>query len=234
MALDVRTGAVVASAAAAPVALDSPLLPLSLTKLWLAAICWEHSPCPEAEELIVSGSDSAGRIMALTLRDQIGTRGVLDELRRFGFAAPSVTLSADSSNAEWGDALSIGESGFSVTILEISRFLEAVGNDGGRMMKRETARHLQLAMLGTVERGTAKGVRDRVRPATWKIGGKTGTGPAQAKPYDGWFAGLIFGPDGRPRYTIATFIKERGLGGGVAAEVSADMASYLATSPGKK
>jgi hypothetical protein len=49
--------------------------------------------------------------MAVELRNRIGGRAMLDELRRFGFATPSVTLAADSSDADWGDALSIGESG---------------------------------------------------------------------------------------------------------------------------
>jgi hypothetical protein len=35
------------------------------------------------------------------------------------------------------------------------------------------------------------------------------TGP----PYDGWFAGLIFDPQGKARFTVATYVRHGGLGG---------------------
>ncbi|HEV3455513.1 MAG TPA: penicillin-binding transpeptidase domain-containing protein, partial [Thermoanaerobaculia bacterium] len=97
---------------------------------------------------------------------------------------------------------------------------------GQRIMRAETARRLQLAMLDAVQRGSAAGIRERLG-GQWKIGGKTGTGPGGAHPYDGCFVGLVFDPRGEPRYTVATYIKAGGRGGGVAAEVSADLARFL-------
>jgi len=146
---DVRSVAVVASAASVPADLNTPLLPLSVIKVFPAAICWEHSACPEGEDLIVKGSDAAGRQLAVALRPQLGGQAVLDELRRYRLN--TISLAADSSDAAWGDALSIGESGFRTTILEISRFLQVIGHDGvnrqgRRILKRTTARHLQRAM----------------------------------------------------------------------------------------
>lgn len=59
------------------------------------------------------------------------------------------------------------------------------------------------------------------------LGGKTGTGPASAEPYDGIFAGLIYDRSGTPRYTVVTYVRSGGYGGGTAAEISADAAAFL-------
>jgi beta-lactamase class D len=57
----------------------------------------------------------------------------------------------------------------------------------------------------------------------WKLGGKTGT---NSDP-DGIFAGLVCDASGAPRYAFATYIKLGGKGGGVAAEVSADLMKFI-------
>jgi hypothetical protein len=57
----------------------------------------------------------------------------------------------------------------------------------------------------------------------WKIGGKTGTNSAE----DGTFAGIVCDAHGVPRYSFAAFIKGGGKGGGVAAEVSADLMKFI-------
>jgi cell division protein FtsI/penicillin-binding protein 2 len=70
----------------------------------------------------------------------------------------------------------------------------------------------------------------RLGGGRWRLGGKTGTGPATASPHDGWFAGLIF--DGtEPRYAIAVYIDRHGPGGGVAAGIAADVALRIAARP---
>lgn len=91
---------------------------------------------------------------------------------------------------------------------------------------------LQAAMRGTVERGTAKSAAPILAGSGWSMGGKTGTGPepgahAAGPDSDGWFAGLIFDSQGKARFTIATFVKHGGLGGGNAARVSAELALFL-------
>ncbi len=305
---DVRSGAVVAYAsssapgghaggtAAATLDVGSPILPLSIATLFLAASWWDHetqsaAPAREAgertssvdvHEMIVSGSDSAGRRLALALRRSAGTETVLADLKRYGFpakdakpsaggarfwgeidaglrerlgpAAAYVSLPRRASDGDWAEAFSLGETGFTVTLLQLSRFMQAIGNGGTvvppiariihapavpatpdrkpsippqqRIMRDSTARRLQLAMLDTVRRGTAAGIRDRLG-GRWSIGGKTGSGPETARPYDGCFAGLVFDPAGIPRYTVATYIRAGGRGGGAAAEVSADLARFI-------
>jgi hypothetical protein len=90
------------------------------------------------------------------LRKEVGSKGVLADLERFGFAARSKSprddsfwaelapewqetlapaasytlLNAKTSDSDWADTLSLGETNFVVTILHISRFLQAVGNNG--------------------------------------------------------------------------------------------------------
>jgi cell division protein FtsI/penicillin-binding protein 2 len=46
-------------------------------------------------------------------------------------------------------------------------------------------------------------------------------------PYDGWFAGLVFDPEGKARFTVATYVRRGGKGGENAAIISAQLARYL-------
>ena len=93
----VSTGAVVLFAASEPDKLDvsTPVLPLSLSKVFLAASWWDHNLSDRefesahgtenaenpayrkrvnAQEILVGGSDSAGIQMALALRKAVGDR----------------------------------------------------------------------------------------------------------------------------------------------------------------
>lgn len=305
---DVRTGALVAFAASQPSRLDvtSPVLPLSVSKLPLSASWWDNGQ-PDSSfvstkgsadsrnpayrsrvsvhEMLVGGSDSAGREMAVALRKSVGAEAVLKDFERYGFGprteaerdesfwaelapawrtrltpAPAhASLGAGMKDAEWGDVLSIGESQMSVTGLHISRFLQAVGNGGvmlppvareagpatsgggsgasakgpgrpTRVMRESTALRLQAAMRDAVGRGTARSIAAALEGTGWQIGGKTGSGPGPmplGPQSDGWFAGLIFDPQGRARFTVATFVRRGGLGGGNAAKISAALARYL-------
>lgn len=164
------------------------------------------------------------------------------------------SLDSETIAKDWADTLSIGEGKFVVTALHLSRFLQAVGNGGVmlpalaraeetpiltppgsagkavRIMEQSTALKLQAIMRGAVERGTAKSVARVLAETGWQIGGKTGTGPGPEPTgpnSDGWFAGLIFDPQGKARFTVATFVKHGGLGGVNAARVSAELALFL-------
>jgi len=162
------------------------------------------------------------------------------------------SLGGETAPKDWEDTLSLGEERFVVTALHLSRFLQAVGNGGvmlpaaardearpgstipaaTRVMSEEAALRLQAAMRGTVERGTAKSATPILAGTGWSMGGKTGTGPAPgtrtAGPgSNGWFAGLSFDPQGKARFTITTFVKQGGLGGGNAARISAELTSFL-------
>jgi cell division protein FtsI/penicillin-binding protein 2 len=284
---NVSTGALLAFAAADPIKFDvsTPVPPLSVVKLMLAACWWDHglpenpefqdAPRLSIHEMIVNGSDNFGRRMAAALRKSIGTERVLADFNRFGFPShqmiseshmeapfwadppkwqtrliPAVaytSLTSTSSDQEWEDTLSIGEARFIVTALHLSRFLQAVGNDGvmmrptariepsnprsksNRVIESQTARKLQAAMRDVVQRGTAKSIANILAGTGWQIGGKTGSGlGAPVGPQsDGWFAGLIFDPRGKARFTVATFVRRGGPGGGNAARVSAQLARYL-------
>ena len=97
-------------------------------------------------------------------------------------------------------------------------------------MKQGTALRLQSAMLDCVQRGTAKSIAKALEDTGWKIGGKTGSGTAllpKGAQIDGWFAGLIFDPQGKARFTVATFVRQGGYGGGNAAKISAELARYI-------
>ena len=167
-------------------------------------------------------------------------------------AASYTLLSAKTKDSEWADAFSLGENDFVVTILHVSRFLQAVGNKGmllppvarkeadkpvlktaaisRRMMQENTAIRLQAAMRDVVQRGSAQAIAHALDGTGWQIGGKTGTGPGLARigpPYDGWFAGLVFDPQGKARFTVATYVRHGGLGGENAAMISAQLARYL-------
>ena len=293
---DVRTGALVAFAASQPseVNITTPIRPLSLSKLFLSASWWDNrqpdttfdsaagtsdatNPAYRSRvslhEMLVGGSDSAGRQAAIALRKSAGTKKVLEDFARYlllrddkfwgeldplwkGFLRPapaSVSLTEETKDDEWADTLSLGETKMSVTALHISRFLQAVGNGGmqltpiardvtksggqppqfnnpNRIMNESTALQLQSAMRDTVQRGTATSIASAFSETGWQIGGKTGSGTAllpKGDQIDGWFAGLIFDPKGRARFTVATFVRSGGKGGENAARISAELARYL-------
>jgi len=98
-----------------------------------------------------------------------------------------------------------------------------------RVMQDSTSVRLQAAMRDTVQRGSAKSIANSLTSTGWAIGGKTGTsGPAPIGPQsDGWFAGLIFDERRKARFTVATFVRRGGLGGGNAARISAELARFI-------
>ena len=236
-------------------------------------------------ETLVGGSDSAGRQMAVALRRSVGTKTVIEDFKRYGFGqridsprddtfwgelssawetrlipAPAyVSLSDKTTDAEWAEVLSLGEANMNVTALHVSRFLQAVGNNGVmltpaareerstpsaakspasrrglknsiRVMQESTALRLQSALRDTVQRGTAKSIAKALENTGWQIGGKTGSGTAllpKGAQIDGWFAGLIFDPQGNARFTVATFVRSGGYGGENAAKISAELGRYI-------
>jgi cell division protein FtsI/penicillin-binding protein 2 len=265
----------------------TPVLPLSLAKLFLAASWWEHEqeiPSRPRErrldphEMLVSGSDSAGRQLAVRLRHAVGTGAVFADLERFGFrrclgarpgateegfwgvlapqwrrrllpAAACVSLPPEAGDERWASAFSIGEAGLSMTLLHVSRFLQAVGNGGilapptarssaapvtpsserqprrGQIMRPSTARRLQAAMIAAVAHGSAAGIQAKLGGG-WQIGGKTGTGPGDVRPWDGCFAGLVFDDRTAARYTLVSYVQRGGRGAGAAAHLAADLVKF--------
>jgi hypothetical protein len=234
----------------------------------------------DLHEMLVGGSDSTGRRLTIDLRHAIGPAAVLADLQRFGLrpcggaAAPPpddrfwrelaprfaqrlrpatacVSLEPGDPDTRWASALSIGEDGFTVTLLHVSRFLQAVGNGGllvqpvalwdgdgrgtaptppapgprsTRIVAVSTAQRLQAALADAFLRGSAVGIRG-LPGHGWTMGGKTGSGPGDAHPLDGCFAGLVFDERRVPRYTIVSYVRRGGRGGGAAARLAAEMAT---------
>ena len=233
--LDVGTGHPLATVGVGQEAAAS-VLPLSVIKLYVAAIWWEaglgdgdfvdprHGHV-SLHDVLVYGWDAPGAEAAVELRRKLGADRTLAALHSKGLgAAPGTfTLRHDSTDTAWGDCLSIGEHDVTVTLEQVARFLAEIGK-----RTDDTGHRLQAAMLDTVTRGSAAGVAPRLAGLDWQLGGKTGTGPAEAKPdYDGCFAGLIF-QDKRPRYAVSVFVTGKGRGGGVAAGIAADLTRWLA------
>lgn len=224
--------------------------------------------------MLVPSCNTTAVMMAERMRERLGEDAFAQAYRRFGilpyadtpprgletdFWATSsaawarrmsppparIRLSARTDAAEWAQ-LAIGQGPVDVTVISISRFLQAIGNRGvmlrptlewehaegeevGRIMSEQTAARLQAAMRDVVEEGTARSVAPRLRGlGGWALGGKTGTAQVQGAPDDGWFAGLIHGPDGAPRFTVVVYLRGGGPGGARPAAVAAEMTRFFA------
>lgn len=153
------------------------------------------------------------------------------------------------SQHEWGQ-IAIGQGPVDMTPLAVSRFMQAIGNggvmlpptlewdqlekrgEGQRIMKATTSRKLQEAMLTVVDSGTAAAAQPRFAGTGWDLAGKTGTADvANAPRPDAWFAGLMYGPDGRARYTIVVYLQRGGQGGRVAAPIAGEMTKFMSGQP---
>jgi hypothetical protein len=226
--------------------------------------------------LTVSCNTAAVR-MALEMRQRLGAEAFRDAWQRFGFVTYSSGLPSTSPDEFWNTAnpawaermtpppvrvrfaprftahewgqISIGQGPVDVTPLAISRFLQAIGNngvmlpptleweqlekrgEGRRIMKATTSRKLQQAMLTVVDSGTAQSAAPRFAGTGWDLGGKTGTADvANAPRPDAWFAGLMYGPDGRARYTIV-YLQRGGQGGRIAAPIAGEMTKFMSRHP---
>ena len=148
---------------------------------------------------------------------------------------------------EWAQ-IAIGQGPVDVTPIGVSRFLQGIGNNGlmlqplieqerlrdapeGRqIMSPATAGKLMEAMRLVVDSGTAVSTRPQLTGlGGWDMGGKTGTADVRrGQRPDGWFAGLVFGPDGRARYTIVVYLQRAGKGGRAPAAIAAGMTRFMA------
>ena len=229
---DVRTGAVLVSAerggAKARFDANTPVLPLSVMKLYLAAEAWEHSTAPDARltALIAEGGDNDGRAVAADLRSKVSSQTLSNDLARLGLppcgAAPCTWLSDQASGKRWDEAFAIGEADVQTSVDDLASFLRVIGNDGvgqNRVLSAATAHKLQAAMRA------APHMAGRLR-GSWSLGGKTGAGPARQHPYDGVFAGLAFDAHGVPRYAVAVYLAHGGPGAEAPADTAADVLNF--------
>jgi cell division protein FtsI/penicillin-binding protein 2 len=149
--------------------------------------------------------------------------------------------------------IGIGQGPVDVTPIAVSRFLQAIGSGGTvlpvtfeqdrlddlpeprRIMKEATALKLMRAMRLVVDSGTAVRAVPIVQGTGWDLGGKTGTADvARGHVPDGWFAGLMFGPDQRARYTVVVYVENGGQGGRIAAPIAAQLTRYMARAEAEK
>jgi hypothetical protein len=169
-----------------------------------------------------------------------------DWARRVSPPPARIRIGERTGPAEWAQ-LAIGQGPLDATPIHVSRFLQAIGNggvmmrptleqavleeprEGERVMSQETARRLMLAMREVVDRGTGRRALPVLEGLTWDLGGKTGTAQVSGAPDNGWFGGLVFGPDNRPRYTVVVFLKGGGPGGRAPTVIAAGMTRVLAS-----
>lgn len=228
---DAHTGAVLLSAASGGHTLDEPVLPLSLMKLYLAAdYLAHHRDWPagiDSDTLVARGFDTPGRALALALRHERGSLGVRKDMAALGLppcadaaATDCLALDLDAPDAEWADVFSLGEASVRETPMHLIAFLRDVARDDSA-----GARLLRAAMLGTVEtpNGTAHGLAGSLGEG-WRIGGKTGSGPASDPPLNGCFAGFVQYGIGKPRLLVFAYVYHGGFGGGAAGHLAADAA----------
>lgn len=166
--------------------------------------------------------------------------------RRISPAPARIRIRRRFDAFEWGQ-LAIGQGPVDVTPIAVSRFVQAIGNGGvmvqptleaerigagdtARVMRAATAARLQEAMRAVVDSGTARSAGLRLADTDWDLGGKTGSADVARRgaPADGWFAGLVYGPDGRARYTVVVYLQGGAPGGRLPAGVAAGMVRYLA------
>jgi hypothetical protein len=172
-------------------------------------------------------------------------------IRRMSPSLSRIRIGPQTGPAEWAQ-LAIGQGPVDVTPIAISRFVQAIGNggvmlppalewerarkapEGERVMSARTAGRLQRAMRGVVERGTGRAAAAQVRGVPGTLGGKTGTAQVRGAPDDGWFAGLVFDAEGRPRYTVVVYLQGGGPGGRAPAQVAGGVARILLVGEGRR
>ncbi len=226
---DVSSGRVLAHVTSAEsdqgngLGIDSPVLPLSVIKVYLAAVWLEHRfgstkvDCvPSANKLVrhmliddvlISGCDSAAGEMAVIVRKKLGASEVLRDLDRYGIE--NLTLKPDASDSEWSRFLSLGEDQVKTTPRQLSAFMLAIGQGGGKLLSAATGERLAAALEAVVQDGTATSIKSALNNTGWHI------------------ASLLRDPH-HARYVILVFIQGRGLGGGFAARTAVSTAQFLA------
>jgi hypothetical protein len=224
--------------------------------------------------MLIPSCNTAAVWMALEMRQRIGSGPFLEAYRRFGFepydanppvdtlggfwrassdawqrrmtpAPTRIRISDETGEAEWAQ-LAIGQGPLDVTVVGVSRFIQAIANDGimlpptfemglaldpprgERVMSSETAQNLQRAMRLVVDQGTGRGGLGIMQGTGWRIGGKTGTAQIAGRPDNGWFASIVYDGDGVPRYTVVAFVEGGGPGGGTPTAIAASVARELA------
>lgn len=156
-----------------------------------------------------------------------------------------VRISENTGRAEWAQ-LSIGQGPIDATVIGISRFMQAIGNGGmmlpprieaeveadveaRRIMPAEVAGKLMTDLVAIVHEGTGRAALQYLQGTGWNLGGKTGTAQLPGRDDDGWFAGVMVGPDQRPKYTVVVYLTGGGPGSGMPVHVAGSLTRAAAT-----
>ena len=227
--------------------------------------------------MLIPSCNTAAVWMALHMKQEIGAAPFVKAYQKYGFLpyeetpgtdsigdfwrtssdawdqrmtpSPSrVRISENTGDAEWAQ-LSIGQGPVDVTVMGVSRFIQAIANDGvmlpptierelaadppsgERVMTEQTAQKLQQAMRLVVERGTGRAVVPYMQGTGWTMGAKTGTAQVADRADNGWFAAIVFDAQGEPRYTIVSFLEGGGPGGAMPATIAGAVARQLVANP---
>lgn len=223
-------------------------------------------------EMLVISCNTAAVAMAGQLRSIIGTAAFVSAYRLYGFApyagaapaepdtsfwssslidwklrmspAPSRIRMSDATTKEEWAQLAIGQGPIDVTVLGVSRFIQAIGNNGlmlkptieqrfaapkgNRIVTTRTAKLLQGAMRDAVRLGTGRAANSTfLEQHGWTLGGKTGTAQVEDASDDGWFASLLFDNAGVAQYSIVVFLVGGGPGGDAPARIAGSLATRL-------
>jgi hypothetical protein len=165
---DVSSGRVLAHVTSAEsnqgngLGIDSPVLPLSVIKVYLTAVWLEHGfgstkvDCARSanklvrrmliDDVLISGCDSAAGEMAVLLRTELGASDVLRGLYRYGIE--NLTLKPDASDSERRQVLSLGDDQVKITPRQLSAFMLAIGQGGDKLLSAATAERLTAALDG--------------------------------------------------------------------------------------
>ena len=77
-----------------------------------------------------------------------------------------------------------------------------------RLQQLSTEEHVALLGSFGLDSGTAQSAKPRFANTGWDLGGKTGTADVAGAPRpDAWFAGLMYGPDRRARYSVVVYLR---------------------------
>lgn len=224
--------------------------------------------------MLIPSCNTGAVWMAQRLREQVGSEAFLRAYRDFGFipyaetpstepiggfwrtdesawstrmtpAPARIRMSEATGDAEWAQ-LAIGQGPLDVTVMAVSRFVQAIANDGvmlpptfeadladgnpggERVMSGATAQRLQAAMQRVVDEGTGRSAGTAYGRRDWRLGAKTGTAQVAGRADNGWFAAILFSPEGEPRYTIVSFLEGGGPGGARPGAIAARVARVLA------
>ena len=185
-------------------------------------------------EVLALSCNTAAAAMAARLGERAGLRALTGALEPLLGDTPA----ANAGAVDW-ELQAIGVGPLETDPLRVAAFLLAIGNEGvavepwagaapavapRRLFSPATASALRAALAETVARGTAARLGELQSGQPWRLTGKTGTVRLPDGRVDGWFAGLVNGPAGRPERVVVVWLEGGGPGAGNPARLALELA----------